>query len=348
MLRLLNFKTFYLCLLVLVFALSAPSMVFANTDIVISVKDPTRDQGGEWYEGTTVNTVLSQPVVNIGDNRVLGTLRITGKQGVSVPLQPGNKVMITLPVGICYMTVPTSDNYFHYAKWPDTLDGKTNQIIDTNNKPGIKFISGTPRTLTVEVTNIDVAHDTVILDFVFDEEYYSAVRISRLIEVANDYMKMPKEKVTRLEYFDLLADITMPFSSSPVKFRDGHRELEERFVDINHLDESIKYKLKMLADAGIIVGSQDRMLKPDNYITRAEAAALAGRVVPGIHWRHIFSDTLPVWAAYEINNAVDNGIIVGYPDGTFQPNRILVKSEAISILQGTLEAYSLERYLKYK
>ena len=202
--------------------------------------------------------------------------------------------------------------------------------------------------LTVEVTSIDVTHDTVILDFVFDEEYYSAVRISRLIEVTNDYMKMPKEKVTRLEYFDLLADITMPFSSSPVKFRDGHRELEERFVDINHLDQSIKYKLKMLADAGVIVGSQDRMLKPDNYITRAEAAALAGRVVPGIHWRHIFSDTLPVWAAYEINNAVDNGIIVGYPDGTFQPNRILVKSEAISILQGTLEAYSLQRYLKYK
>ena len=346
--RLLFFKVFYLSLIFFICVLFAPGMVFASTDISITVTDPARNQGSQWYSGITVSTVHTQPLVSMGDNRVLGTVRITGKQDVSVPFQSGNKVMITLPPGICYMAVPTKENYLRYVKWPEAIDGKTNQISE------VGFVSGTPRTLTVEVTNIDFARNTAILDFVFDEEDYSAVRISRLIEVVDDYIKNPNDKVTRLEYLELLADITIPFSSCPVKFRDSHREFEERFIDVAHLDEPVKHRLKMLADSGIIighgimVGCPDRLLKPDNYITRVEAATFAGRVVPGVHWRPIFKDTLPVWAAYEINNAVDNQIIAGYPDETFKHDRLLVKSEAIEILQRTIEAYSLQRYLKYR
>ena len=97
--KLISGRFLLLMLLLMLLLLITPVAVWAESDIKITVTDPTR-QGGVFYEGatvnegTTVNTVLSSPQVSHGENKVLGTLRITGKKGIAEPVQQGNRVMV--------------------------------------------------------------------------------------------------------------------------------------------------------------------------------------------------------------------------------------------------------------
>jgi len=321
-----------LCLI----SLGVPSVGIAASDIVVTVSDPG-SIGEKTSEGNTVNTVMSTPTVSFGENRVLGTLRITGKKDVSVPVKPGNKVMVSLPVGACYMRTPTAETYKNYVEWPDFLDGEKNQIQDTKNEPGIKFISGTPRSIIIEVGNIDTAGKIMVLDFVFNKENYSRVRVSRLIDVAKEYNKNPDEKVTRLDFFKSLADLTVPFPSCPLKIVQDDKILAERFLDLSEISPQDLDKIKPLIDSEVIVGYQN-LLEPGNYLTRAEAANAVGRLFPISEQNTDFTDDLPAWAL-GLKAAAARGIITGYPDGTFKPDQFITKSEVLTILQRTLESY---------
>lgn len=324
-------------LVIVLLSVTIPNVVWADSEMKITVTDP--DHGsGVFNEGTTVNTVLSTPKVNFGENRVLGTLRISGKQGISEPVQQGNKVMVSLPLGVCYMQSPNSDNYRNYVKWPEVLEGVNNQICDTSNKTGVKFIAGTPHSLTVEITNVDTSAKQMALDFVFDKENYSSVRISRLLDVSQEYMNEPKGKVTRLEFFELMADTTLPFASCPLIVRDSNGLITDRFSDVAKLTAKEVDKIKPLVDTGIINGYQDGMLKPNDYITRVEVANLLGKIFPHEEKKTYFKDTIPEWAL-GMNAAVSHGIAEAYPDGTFKSEEYITKLDVLNMLQKTLEAY---------
>jgi len=329
-------KRILMLTVLLLILLSVPSIAFAYNDIAVTVSDPDRE-GEEVREGTTVNTALSVPKVLFGDNRVVGTLRITGKENVSVPLSPGNRVMVSLPVGTCYMRTPAADTYTNYVEWPKILDGEKNQIRDAKDKPGIKFISGTPRSITIEVGNIDADGKIMALDFVFNKENYSAIRVSRLIGVAREYDENPDEKVTRLEFFKNLADITLPFASCPLEVAYNDKPLTERFFDLGEVTPQDLDKIKPLIDSGVIVGYQN-LLEPDSFLTRAEAVNAVGKLFPISEQKPNFKDDLPAWAI-GIRAAAAKGIVVGYPDGTFRPDQFITKSEVLILLQRTLESY---------
>ena len=322
----------------LLLSVTIPATVWADSDIKITVTDPNRG-GGVFNEGTTVNTVFSSPKVSNGENRVLGTLRISGKKGIAVPLQQGNRVMVSLPLGVCYMQTPNTDNFRNYVKWPEVLDGVNNQIRDTSKKLGVKFISGTPRSITVEVNNIDTSGRIMALDFVFDKENYSSVRVSRFIDVSQEYMKEPMGKVTRLEFFKLLADVTLPFDSCPLIVKEDDKLITDRFSDAAKLTSKEANKIKPLVDSGIISGYQDGLLKPYDYITRVQAANLLGKIFPREEKKADFKDTIPDWAV-GMNAAVSHGIAEAYPDGTFKFDEFITKLDVLNMLQKTLEAYS--------
>lgn len=91
-------------------------------------------------------------------------------------------------------------------------------------------------------------------------------------------------------------------------------------------------------NAGVIAGHQGGLLKPDDFITRAEAANLVGKIFPPGNQNVNYKDTIPVWASGLIN-ATANGIVAGYPDGAFRPDNIITKSETLTLLQKTLESY---------
>lgn len=327
----------FLLMVFLIVCLVVPTAAGADGDITISVKDPSGKVGGN-IEGTTVNTVLSTPRVSYGENRVLGTLRITGKKDISVPVQPGNRVLVSLPPGICYMRPPTAENYRNYVEWPEILDGVKNQVHNSDGKPGIVFVSGTPHSITLEAGNVDKSGKVMVIDILYNKENYSAVRVSRLLEAVREYEDNPDENVTRLDFFKKLADITLPFSSCPLKLVNTDKPFNERFTDVARMTPQEIDKIKPLVDSGVIVGHQGGFLKPDDYITRAQAANLVGKLYPLSDKKIGFQDTVPEWAV-GINAAVAKGIVVGYPDNTFKPDQFITKAEVLTLLQRTLESY---------
>lgn len=91
--------------------------------------------------------------------------------------------------------------------------------------------------------------------------------------------------------------------------------------------------------AGVLKGYTDGTFKPDKEVTRAEFAKIAvlamgyteeqANLMKGTT---VFKD-LPAshWATGYINLAVSQGIIKGYPDGTFKPNNNVKIAEALTV-----------------
>lgn len=91
-----------------------------------------------------------------------------------------------------------------------------------------------------------------------------------------------------------------------------------------------------LVSNGIIDGYDDGTFKPENAINRAEFLKLVyvGKQTEE-PTRRCFSDINPEeWYARYICTAKEEGIIDGYPDGTYQPERSINFAEAIKIATG--------------
>lgn len=93
-----------------------------------------------------------------------------------------------------------------------------------------------------------------------------------------------------------------------------------------------------LTNAGIIYGRGAGIFDPNASITRAEFAAMAVRFFgSGYDGPDMFSDISGHWAQESINQAANEGIISGYPDGTFRPDNNITRAEAISIINRVLD-----------
>ena len=78
-------------------------------------------------------------------------------------------------------------------------------------------------------------------------------------------------------------------------------------------------------------GYTDGTVRPNGYITRAEAAALVTRLL-GLDTfasaaEPAFTDTPSSWYNKAINAAVQRGIMKGYPDKSFRPNAPITRAE---------------------
>ncbi|MCL2766665.1 MAG: S-layer homology domain-containing protein, partial [Peptococcaceae bacterium] len=95
-----------------------------------------------------------------------------------------------------------------------------------------------------------------------------------------------------------------------------------------------------LADAGIINGFDDGTYRPGDQVTRAQIVTLLARQAGWTLWENtaIFSDPIPDWAAGSVTAAAARGVVSGYPDNTFQPNRSITRAEVSVILD---KAFSL-------
>ncbi|MGE5421989.1 MAG: S-layer homology domain-containing protein, partial [Ignavibacteriales bacterium] len=302
--------------------------------------DPTR-QGVDVYEGNTVNNALSVPVVTYGDNRTLGTLRVTGKQGIVVPVRPGNQVKVELPVGLCYMQVPTENTYISYVEYPDKIDSLKNQIRDADGKLGLEFIAGSARSITVRVDNVDSSGQIMAIDFIFNKSAVSTVRVNPLMEAAESYIKDPSGKVTRLQFLRLLADVTAKLDPGLFDYKADEKDIREMFSDTASISSGDRGKLQLLVNSRLIVGYPDKTLRPDEYLTRAEALSLLVRTIqlPSATGSCSFKDPIPAWAVRDINSAVGSAIIAGDENGCFRANQPITKAEVLSIMQRTIETY---------
>ena len=87
---------------------------------------------------------------------------------------------------------------------------------------------------------------------------------------------------------------------------------------------------------GIVAGSTDGNFYPNDFITRAEFAAIAARFDPSGNPEGVFfSDIAGHWAEREIIIAANNGWVEGY-NGLFRPNDYITRAEAMTLVNRVL------------
>lgn len=87
-----------------------------------------------------------------------------------------------------------------------------------------------------------------------------------------------------------------------------------------------------LSQREIIAGFQDNTFRSDKPVTRAEFAKMLQEATeqPRVRQPIAFTDVPPdFWAATAISEATQTGFIRGYPDGSFRPNQLIPKTQAL-------------------
>lgn len=95
--------------------------------------------------------------------------------------------------------------------------------------------------------------------------------------------------------------------------------------------------VNLLSNLGIITGYEDGTFKPENTVTRAEAATMMVRMLglaDGVEKGNTqFTDVdANHWASGYINVAVNNGIVNGMGDGTFAPEATLTYGQIVKMI----------------
>ena len=143
----------------------------------------------------------------------------------------------------------------------------------------------------------------------------------------------PQGKITRAEvatiFFRMLTD----------ESRNAYWSQSNSFTDVAE-DAWYNNAISTMANAGILDGYEDGSFHPNGYITRAEFATIAVRFFDLTYQgEDLFPDIDGHWAQEYINQAADAGIIEGYPDGTFGPQKQITRAEAVTMVNRTLNRH---------
>ena len=139
----------------------------------------------------------------------------------------------------------------------------------------------------------------------------------------------PNNMITRAE-FVVLVNNAMGYSKSGYAY----------FSDVpNHYWG--KNAIQTGVAAGYISGDGDGIFRPNDPVTRQEAAAMISRIL-GLKQNdsraYRFTDSYAIsnWAKGVVGAVSEAGIMAGYPDGSFGPNKVLTRAEAVLALDKTM------------
>lgn len=97
-------------------------------------------------------------------------------------------------------------------------------------------------------------------------------------------------------------------------------------------------------EQGIATGYPDGTFKPDGLVTRAEFAVLLARSLhlenKGSEVQYADQAEIPSWAETAIAQAAELGIITGYEDHRFQPNKKISRAEMVTMVARALNLTS--------
>ena len=107
---------------------------------------------------------------------------------------------------------------------------------------------------------------------------------------------------------------------------------EKSFPDIEgHWAEK---EIRLLAGMGYVSGYDDGDFLPQEHITRAQLASIMNKIKNyTVETTEEVIDLDPdVWYARDVRIALGEGYLDGYDDGTFKPQRIVTREEAVTTL----------------
>ncbi len=97
-------------------------------------------------------------------------------------------------------------------------------------------------------------------------------------------------------------------------------------------------EIATLYHAKVVQGNSDGTFEPSKPITRAEFAAIASKFDKLEEvTENKFPDIDSHWAKKYINSSAQKGWISGYGDGTFRPDNIIIRCEAMKMINEELD-----------
>ncbi|WP_050613980.1 S-layer homology domain-containing protein [Bacillus testis] len=128
--------------------------------------------------------------------------------------------------------------------------------------------------------------------------------------------------------FPIIVSLLLMFSLAPFAYAD-EESYEPTFKDV---PESYKFfeDIELLTWDGVISGYKDGTFRPNQSVTREQAAIMIGRWLDydGKPQKTIFPDVSPASVASGyIQEAVNDGIIQGFKDGTFRPTQTVTRGQ---------------------
>jgi uncharacterized repeat protein (TIGR02543 family) len=119
--------------------------------------------------------------------------------------------------------------------------------------------------------------------------------------------------------------------------RAAHASAALNYSDVS-LEDWFGPSIAILSDMGILAGYPDGSFRPNAPVSRAELAALCSRFFdkPASGKDISFNDIDGHWAREVILTSARLGLVGGYPDGSFRPDRSITRSEAVSLLNRVL------------
>lgn len=95
--------------------------------------------------------------------------------------------------------------------------------------------------------------------------------------------------------------------------------------------------ISYLTENQAITGDENNCYRPEDYITRGEFAAIAARYLNlSVLTENAYSDCAKHWSNGYITALSQAEIIQGYEDGSFRPDSLITRAEAVQIINGML------------
>jgi hyaluronate lyase len=240
---------------------------------------------------------------------------------------------------------------------------KQEQLVFVLERPGYRWMEGDETVqveidnaggrviITVDTSDFDGRTHEVVLLHVPPTEPDPPVRFSdmlnhwaaaavhnladrKIVQGYPDNTFRPEAQVTRAEFAVMMANALKPMPAGDVPGLDmfTDRELIPPWAaDAVHLSAQAGWFVGYPAGGGSV------RFGPDRLLTRTEAAVVVGRAwrwmnplqnvanAP-VHYRD--AATIPDWGRDEIAALTELGILTGYVDGTFRPQRPVTRAEA--------------------
>jgi len=148
---------------------------------------------------------------------------------------------------------------------------------------------------------------------------------------------MMRKKVVQMRIKGLLLPLAVVTAILPVTVQAAS------YTDIaGHRDEIY---ITEYSSHGLVSGYPDGTFLPDANITRAEVTALINKLeLPAVNQNGTVFTDVPSseWYYDIIHNAVKSGLVSGYEDNTFQPQKNITRFEAISIVSRMVESEDVD------
>lgn len=133
----------------------------------------------------------------------------------------------------------------------------------------------------------------------------------------------PDNYVTRAEFAKILTNI--------------FGVIDKSGVDLSDVADSAWYSdtMKIAVKAGFVTGYSDGTVKPEENITRQEAAVMVYRawnLTPEGELNFTDKNEIADWAANQVATLAAKNVLNGYADGTFKPNNNITRAEVAKII----------------